>query len=438
MLRFSFVVTLGVCPPAAAQEALTLDQAINGVLAQNPSVRAAEAGSRAASEQVVVARSAYFPRVGASDSWQRGNQPVFVFGSLLSSRQFTSANFAVDALNHPEATGYFHGLFGVEQLVWDGGRTRADVRAATWQRDAADAAVAQTRAELVVAATGAYGHVLIAESEQRSAEAAVAAAQEDLSRAERRRDIGTVTEADVLALSVHMAQMRQRAIQAAADAAIARGTLNRLMGAPLDREYRVAEPPPASSPDASNLTALDAEAVHGRPELRRAAAEERAAGAARDAARAAWQPQVTVQGAYELDGLRFGDRASAWLVGAEIRWSLSTGGAERARVKAAAESMARAKAEREQATSQVQLELLSAVRRLDAARARDAVGRATVAQATESQRIIRDRYEAGLASVNDVLRAASMALEAEGQRVAAVVDVMTADAAFRRAIGRMP
>jgi hypothetical protein len=37
-----------------------------------------------------------------TETVQRGNRPVFVFGSLLSQRRFTAANFALPALNHPD------------------------------------------------------------------------------------------------------------------------------------------------------------------------------------------------------------------------------------------------------------------------------------------------------------------------------------------------
>ena len=60
---------------------------------------------------------------------------------------------------------------------------------------------------------------------RRAADAALAAAREDLARAERRRDAGIATDADVLALVVHVADLQQRAIQAEGDAAYgSRGT----------------------------------------------------------------------------------------------------------------------------------------------------------------------------------------------------------------------
>ena len=38
-----------------------------------------------------MARAGYFPTISFSEAWQRGNQPVFVFGSLLSFTTHASA-----------------------------------------------------------------------------------------------------------------------------------------------------------------------------------------------------------------------------------------------------------------------------------------------------------------------------------------------------------
>jgi outer membrane protein TolC len=71
-----------------------------------------------------------------------------------------------------------------------------------------------------------------------------------------------------------------------------------------------------------------------------------------------------------------------------------------------------------------------------AARATAEVAEASVTQAVESHRIIRDRYEGGLTDVTALLRAAEGVQTAEARRVAARVDVLVATAAWRRAIGK--
>lgn len=439
MTRYAWFVLLMLVAPswrAQAQEPLTLDRAIGAALINNASLRAARASGAEADAHVGEARSGFFPRLTLSESWQRSNQPVFVFSSLLAARQFGAANFAIDALNNPDPIGFFHGAVGVDQLIFDGGGQRAGTDAAARRRDIAGLATDEAAAALTLATTQMFGRVVAAQAARRAAEAGVETAREDLARAERRRDAGMVSDADVLDLAVHVADLRQRAIQAGGDAAVARAELNRLMGAPIDRDYQLVEPSVADAGGELPLDVLLAEAEDARPEIRRAVAAQQLADAGRRQARAAIIPHVAAQAGFDVSGTRFNDRASSWMVGGELRWSLSLGGAERARTESAAAAAARAGAEADEARATVQVEVVSALRRLEAARARQTVGRAAVDQSRESQRIIRDRFEAGLAGVNDLLRASAAVLDADAQRTSALLDTVNSEAMLRRALGR--
>ncbi len=55
---------------------------------------------------------------------------------------------------------------------------------------------------------------------------------------------------------------------------------------------------------------------------------------------------------------------------------------------------------------------------------------------TEQQRIIRDRYEAGLTDVASLLRAAEAVAQTETQQTSAQVAVLTETAALERSLGR--
>ena len=83
--------TLCVALPASAQSPLSLSEAIARARARNPDAGSAAAAEREAAERVTQARGGYFPKVDVAESWQRGNNPVFVFGSLLAQRQFTAS-----------------------------------------------------------------------------------------------------------------------------------------------------------------------------------------------------------------------------------------------------------------------------------------------------------------------------------------------------------
>lgn len=426
---------------AAAQDTLTLDAAVQAATAQNASLRAARARQTEADAAITAEGSGRFPRLSITESWQRGDQPVFVFSSLLAARRFTSANFAIDALNHPDSVGLFRTTIGAEQVLFDGGRQRAATRIATARYDIAHLFVDEATAALALSVTESFGRILAAQASAQAADAGLVAAREDLALTERRRDAGVATEADVLAIAVHVAQLRQQSIQASADGGIARAELNRMMGAPIERAFRPVEPADASFADlggATSLAMLFAEADAARPELRRAAAVRAIADASQRQARAALLPQVVTQAALEVSGTRLADRAASWLVGGELRWTFSTGGAQRAGLTGAAAAVTRAQAEADEARAAVHVDVASAALRVNTARARQAVGRAAVDQARESQRIIRDRYEAGLVGVADVLRASAAVLDADANRISALVDTIVSTAMLRRALGRNP
>lgn len=422
--------------PAAAQDRVSLSDVISATLAKNPDLGAARAGQRESQARAAEAVASYLPRVDFIEAWQRGNNPVFVFGSLLSQQRFSMANFAIDALNHPDAITNYRGAFSLEQPIFDSTRL-AGIRSARLGREIAGAAVTEAEADLALAATRAYGEVLLASANHAAAAAAVNAAREDAARAERSRDVGMSTEADVLSLRVHLAQMQEREIRSASGEQVALAQLNRLMGSSLDRRLTLAEP--ALAP--VNLPAgeeSERAALRDRAALKRASLQVSLADTARTAARAAFLPQFSLQAVYELNGHTFSDRASSWTVAGQARVNLFAGGGDLARFKAATAAAARAAAERQSAEAGLRLEVRTARAQLEAAQARETVGRSAVLQARESQRIIRDRYDAGLTSVNDVLRAANALLDAESQRISAIVDVMVARAALDRAVGKSP
>lgn len=422
--------------PASAQDALTLEVAIQEAIAHNASLRAARAGAAETSEHLGEARAGWLPRISFTESWQRGDQPVYVFSSLLASRTFTAADFAIDALNHPDPIGFFRGSIAAEQLLFDGGRQRAAINGAQLRSEMSELAVDEATASLVSATTQTYGRILIAEAGARAARAALESAQEDTARAERRRDAGMATDADVLALVARVATLRQREIDAQADAAVARAELNRLIGSAIDRSYQVTEPLAGIEPSAMSLGEALAEADANRPELKRAEVAVRLAETERKAAGTALIPQVAAQAAFDMSGTSFNSREPSWIVGGELRWNLSLGGAERSRARAASQAQIRAAAEADDRRAAVRVEVVTAFRRLEAARARQAVGLTAVSQARERQRIVRDRFDAGMAGVTDVLQASSAVTDAEAQRVAAVVDAINSEEQLRRAIGR--
>jgi outer membrane protein len=425
----------GLAAPARAQTPLTLTDAIARARAQNPDAGSTAAAEREAVQRVTQARAGYLPKVDVAESWQLGNQPVFVFSSLLAQRQFTAADFALGALNHPDAIDNFRSAVMIEQSVFDGA-IRGNVAAAGISREIAATNRTVVDHDLAASVTSAYGRVLVAAAASQSAAAAAGTASADRELAGNRRDAGLATDAVVLQLDVHVTRAREQQIRAAADERIARAQLNQLMGEPLGEVFDLERSPATAAIDGTDLAALEEEAVKNRPEVKLAALQEQLASAAETAARAAFLPQVTAQGGWDFDGGAWNTRSSGWIVGAVARINLFHGFSDKARLAETREQVTRSALERMKAETAARLDVHIAVARLEAARASEAVGRAAVEQSRESRRIIRDRYEAGLTDVSSLLRAAEAVVQAETQQTTAHVAVLTETAALERTLGR--
>jgi outer membrane protein TolC len=323
----------------------------------------------------------------------------------------------------------------LEQAVLDPS-TRAGVRAATLGQEVAGVERSRLAQELAVAVSGAFGAVLSADAARRAAGAAVDTATADLELARNRRDVGVVTDADVLQLEVALARAREQQIRADADATIARARLNEVIGEPLDAVFDLADVPDPVPLADSTLATLEATALGEHPDIALATLREQLAASAVDAARAAFLPRVTVQAGWEFNGGTWSAPTSSWAVGAAGHINLFRGFADRARVSEAREQQSQRALERQKTERTVRLDLRVAMARLEAARATEAVGRSAAAQARESHRIVRDRYEGGLADVSALLRAAEVVQQADARQAAARVDVVLATAELNRAVGK--
>jgi outer membrane protein TolC len=426
---------MGTTGPVAGQAPLSLTEAIARARERNPDAGMSAAAEREATERVAQARAGYWPRVDATESWQRGNQPVFVFGSLLAQGRFAAENFALAALNHPDAVDNFRSAVSVEQPLFDAA-TRASVTAAGLGQEMAAANRLMVGQDLAMSVTEAYGRVLTAAGARRSADAAAEAARADRELAGNRRDTGLATDADVLQLDVHVSRAREQQIRATSDERVARARLNQLMGEPLTAVFVLDDGVAAPVLETSELASLETEAIGQRPEIALATLQQQLALAQHTMARAAFLPQVSAQSGWEWNGGAWSSRQSSWIVGAVARVNLFHGFGDKARLAEATEQARRRALEREKAVSAVRLDVHVAVAKLEAARANAVVSAGAVAQARESQRIIRDRYEAGLADVVSLLRAAEAVAQADNRQIDAQVAVLTETAGLERALGR--
>jgi outer membrane protein TolC len=416
---------------AAAQTPLTLKDAVKQALGRHPSLEAADARIQAAESRIGQARSGYLPRVQYMENLMRGNNPVYVFGSLLTQRQFTAANFDIARLNRPDALNNFQSMVTAEQLIYDFGGLKNGVRAAELGRKMTEAEKRAAELNLIAHVARAYHGVTLATQALEVAREALKTAEADLKRAQTVRDAGLATDADVLAVQVHVAAMKEQVIRREADLKVARAALNEALGLPLDTPHELATPLLPAPP-------VEAASPELRPEIEQIRLAKQAAEAQARSARAGYLPQIAFRAQVEADRQEFFNRGGGnWLVMGSVRWNLFDGNRTRQTVAEAKAMASAAAASERQYTNALKLELTKALADFDAATERIAVTEAGVAQAEESLRIIRNRYSNGLATVTELLRAQTALLDAKTRRLAAIHDQRLAAVEVERSAGKL-
>ena len=423
---------------AGAQGPLTLEEAAALALEAHPAIVAAGAETRQAEQGVQVARAGLLPRVAWSGSYTRSSNPVYAFGTLLSQGRFSEANFAIDALNNPSPVQNFQAILSVEQAVFDANYTKHAIRAARLQEEmSAEEGLARELDVLIGVVRTYFGVVVLAE-QTRLAEQAVASADADLRRAQSMFGAGMTTRADVLAVDVYRASAVQDHIRAVNELEVARAALNDAIGIDLDARRDAVTPLTAAVPPVDTLEDYVSAALEDRPEAKQAslgvdlsAEQTRQVGARR------W-PTVVVQGALEADRARLGNRGGEnWLAAVAMRWDLWKGNENRSKLRASRHGEERAAAQHREVTSTTALRVRRAWFEFRSAQERLEVSETTVAQAEESLRIVRDRYESGLETVSELLRSETALADARFRRLAALYEQRTTRAGLEYAAGQL-
>ena len=407
-LDFLVPLTFLLCaaPPGlfAQTPSLTLRQAIDRALGQNPQAAIARAGEKDAKAASGLARTALLPQLSFTEDISRGNDPVYVFGSRLRQQQFTQADFALNSLNRPQPIGNFASRVSGSWLAFDSLKTEKDIRRADLFRQSAASASKAVDQALVFQVVRAYQAVLyaqrrvdVAQHEQQTAEALLAQADDHVKA-------GLAVESDRMAANVNLAARKQESIAAQGDLDLAWADLREAMGdgdlqpAPL----RPIEPHVFPTSTLGDELAL---ALKSRPDLLALGDAGKAQSEAVSAARADFGPRVSAYGNWEEDrGSFIGSGGNNWVAGVQINLDILPLGKrdQLARENAACR---RVSAEASQARSQIRLDVSRAHIQLQTAGLSLQTARQALDQSSESLRIVKNRYNSGLATITDLLRA---------------------------------
>lgn len=405
-LRRWTVLLAGLLPVTAfgQQTSLTLHDAIDRALGQNPQVAVAEADARNAGAGVSLARAALWPRLTAAEDLSRGNDPVYVFGTKLRQQRFAISDFGIDSLNRPTPLGNFATRLSGQWTLFNGFSTQRQIRGAQLGSASAKSMSRAVRAGLIFDVVQAYQAVLFAERQVEVTQLEKQTAEALLRDAQTRVKAGLAITSDSLAAQVNMAEREQERIAAEGALETAWAELETAMGQPVNPRPDL-KPLEAKTYPEGFLTDDVAAALDARPDLTAQRLQTSAQHEAVKAARSDFLPQISAYGDWEMDRQTFaGNGGRNWVGGAQLSLDFLPLG-KRAHLSQAEAERAKAEAQERLQEQQIRLAVSRAFTGHQTAERMMSTARASVEQSTEGLRILRNRYDAGLATMTDLLRA---------------------------------
>lgn len=439
MRLLAIVLTCGLAGvvPAHAQPApgdqaiaVSLDEAIARGLAASHRLAEMDARVRAADAAIDGARAAALPDVSLQGGYTRTNH-VDEFAIAAPGRP--------PQVVYPDVPDNARARLDLQWPIYTGGRTGALERAARAERGASAADLSAARADLRLEITRAFWALVTARETEAVLARALDAINAQVTDLRERLAQGLIPPNDLSSAQAQASHQRMLAIEARNTRAIAEADLRRATG--IDDPGRL-EPVVDPSLDAAASEAAPAGAV--RPERRALAARADAATSRADAAAAAGRPQVAINAGYDYARPnprifpRRPDWRDSWDVSINVSWPLWDGGrraADRGQARALADA---ARARVEDFDRQARFEVRQRQLELDSSRASVTAAEDEVRAAVEAERVVGERYRAGVATSSDVLDAQVARLQAELDRTRAAAGVRLAAARLARALGTEP
>lgn len=403
LLRLFFLpITMGIATGIAAQTArpLSLDDALQRVEKENAALRMADVEHRISTAQYRQTDAIFLPQVSVGYTAMVTNNPLNAFGFLLQQSGVTMESFNPATLNHPDATELYTTSVDVKMPLFNLDMIYARKGAKAMESVSRHKA-AYARKHLRFETQKAYTQLQFAYRAKAVLEQTLADVKTIRQTVANFEAQGLAQRSDVLNADVQVNTIEAALTKANSNIANASEGIALLMG--MDTTDGMLFRP-------SELEALrknaDAEFSTERADVKAMTAALDATNRMADAAKAAFVPKINAFGTYQLNnGKPLAFKNDSYMVGVNLTWQVFQGNQNRHKARAArlqADKMReelrlhidRSRVEAEKLNRDI-LDLAVEIRKQEA----------SVAQAEEALRIIRDRHTEGLASATDLLQA---------------------------------
>ena len=420
-------------PAQPAPQRLSLDDAMSRAIETSHRLGEARARQQGAEATVDVLRKADVPTITALAGYTRTNHV----------EEFAVATFGTGPrVIYPDIPDNYRTRLDLQWPVYTSGRSDALERAAQAEALATGADLAVVRLDLRLEVARAYWALVTARDTVRVLDAALVTADRSLADVRNRVEAGLLPPNDVSRSEAQRARQELLLIEARGRVESLIVDLDRLLGLPDGTPIETTEGLETPPPPARDAEALVDEALKLRPELaaltgRTQAVEERITAIA-----AAKKPFVAIGSGVDWANPnprifpRQDKWQESWDASVNVSWLLFDAGrnaAERTEARFQITALNERRAETEtQIRADVQKQLIE----LRSTQAALAPARLGVTAALETQRVVGDRFEAGVATTIDVLDAQLALLQAELDRTRVLADLRLSEARLARVLGR--
>lgn len=413
--------------------ALTLQDSIRIALQNSRSLRSVLQDERKANARVREAKGAGLPQLDVSANYRRLDRvPKAKFPSFDPvTGTFTFNEIEIQPIDSGTAT------VSLSQLVDISGVVRTATDAASLYSRIANLDVQRTRNEVVLQVKQAFYDVLRAQELVKVAEEALQNAEVRRRLAQAAVDTGVSPKLDVMRADAAVAAAQQAVITARNALQLAKSAFNNVLGRRVDEPVELL-PVEEQVPEPADFNQYLQEALAKRPEMIQAnlgisLAEKQITAAKRDQL-----PTVVVRGQWDfnLKTSTFQPRESSFTTIAAVQFKIWDSGQTQGRVEQARADVDKAKITIENVREGIALEVRNAYLGLQEAREKVSAAEKGLQAATESLRVARLRYEAGVSNQLELSDAELAYTQAEQNLVNARYDLRVAWARLEKAMGR--
>lgn len=378
---------------------LKLPDAIEAAQKSNPEIRLASLEQEKASAKFSQTNALFLPQVNLSYTAMSTNNPLNAFGFKLQQQSVTAADFNPSLLNSPGANQNYMTKAEMNQPL-----VNLDMiylrKAASQQTEVYAYQTKRTKQYVAFEVQKAYAMLQLSYQAVAVLTEARQTVNSIFDATKNRFEKGFLQKSDVLAVQVQVSTVESQLAEANSNVRNASDYLSLLMGSK-DKPLYTAEPVVAAAQE----QVFEKQIPEDRADFKAMQSALMAQTTMIRSGKMFYLPKLNAFGNYMFnDKQAFGFGSNAYLVGAQFSWNVFSGTAQHYKIAEQKIEHSKTELQLDYQKQQSQLELSKALRQLRDAEFTLQQHDVSVSQAAEVLRIVRNRFELGLVSTNDVLQ----------------------------------